>query len=305
MEKLLLARSFLRQPTCSYAFLLLSDDCLLPRSSGTCGHVCRKHVKQGHAASRNELSARESERFMNHHPFSRNKYTHQHRESWKNLRDETKQTVFKKVVAKDVFYFFSGFLQTCLCFFLPPGETFPQEVATNTAMRCTGIAEPKRPNTCRPEHGGIGDVVDMLTVGFLVNRLFLQHGISTKKWKSGKQRGRFLLFQKDMNYRVWFLFAISKRYTRCRWIRCIYIDMSPIFDDSFPRVGSRYRRGVLQSSISLIHLQIHRVFASMTSAAHVKGRELLVLASIKKGRKWSSPVPTRVGKCFLIGTSNQ
>ena len=87
-------------------------------------------------------------------------------------------------------------------FFLPPGETFPQEVATNTAMRCTGIAEPKRPNTCRPQHGGIGDVVDTLTVRFLVNRLFLQHGISTKKWKSGKQRGTFLLFQKDMNYRV-------------------------------------------------------------------------------------------------------
>lgn len=60
------------------------------------------------------------------------------------------------------------------------------------------------------------------------------------------------------------------------------MDMSRIFDDSFPRVGSRYRRGVLQSSISLIHLQIHRVFASMTSAAHVKGRELLVLALVEK-----------------------
>lgn len=212
MEKLL-AGSFLRHPIAPRPPLFWAMTVCYP--------VLRGHAAM-YAAGMNcetrpcckELSARLSERFMNHHPFSRNKYTHQHRESWKNLHDETKQTVFKKVVAKDVFYFFSGFLQTCLCFFLPPGETFPQEVATNTAMRCTGTAEPKRPNTCRPEHRGIGDVVDTLTVGCLINRLFLQHGLSTKKGKSGKQRGAFSLFQKDMNYRVWFLFAFSKRYIR-------------------------------------------------------------------------------------------
>lgn len=110
------AGSFLRQPTAPRPPLFWAMTVCYP--------VLRGHAAM-YAAGMNcetrpcckELSARLSERFMNHHPFSRNKYTHQHRESWKNLHDETKQTVFKKVVAKDVFYFFSGFLQTCFCFF--------------------------------------------------------------------------------------------------------------------------------------------------------------------------------------------
>ena len=161
--------------------------------------------------------------------------------------------------------------------------SFPQEVATNTAMRCTGIAEPKRPNTCRPEHPGIGVVVDLLTIEFLVNGCFYGTGFLLKMENSGKQRGVFLLFQKNMNWSYDF-WLISNRCTRCMWIRCIIYKYEPHLCDSFPRAGSRYGRGVLQSSISLIHLQIHRVFASTTSAAHAKGRELLVLALVEKGR---------------------
>ena len=234
-------------------------------------------VKQGQAASRkNQRGSWITILFFQKKvPTS----THQQRGSWKNLHSETKKCFLFLSCCQRFLPFFL-WLPPNLLFFVPPRETFPQEVATNTAMRCTGIAEPKRPNTCRPEHPGIGVVVDLLTIEFLVNGCFYGTGFLLKMENLGKQRGVSLLFQKNM---------ISNRCTRCMWIRCIIYKYEPHLCDSFPRAGSRYRRGVLQSSISLIHLQIHRVFASTTSAAHAKGRELLVLALVEKGRNWSSP----------------
>lgn len=70
---------------CSKTSLILSDDCLLPRSSGTCGHVCRRHELWNKAMLQGAIcpSIREIHESPSFFQKQVHTSTHQQRESWR------------------------------------------------------------------------------------------------------------------------------------------------------------------------------------------------------------------------------